>query len=86
VVNANADTKVMKWYTDHGAANITVLQGGRTVEKPKVNGKELCLAWALKGACNTNCKHKDQHDRPTTATNKLFHKFLDDCNVANSQA
>jgi hypothetical protein len=86
VVNANADKKIMKQYTDHGAVNITALQGGRTVEKPKVDGKELCLAWALKGACNTNCKRKDGHVRPTTATNKLVHKFLDNCGVANSQA
>jgi hypothetical protein len=86
VVNANADTKIMKRYTDHGATNITAMQGDRTVEKPKIDGKELCLAWALKGACNTNCKRKDGHVRPTAAINKLVHKFLDDCGVANSQA
>jgi hypothetical protein len=43
------------------------------------------MAWALKGACSTNCKHSAQHVRYSQDTNKALNKFMDKCGVANEQ-
>jgi hypothetical protein len=88
VVNAYVDTKAWKHYTDHGATSIKAMIGTRTMQLTQVDGKEMCLAWALKGSYFTGCnKHKDQHVRATAATTKFVHKFLDmyECSLANPQ-
>ena len=50
---------------------------------PKHGGKEVCLAWALKGACSATCRRKDMHvEYPPSVMTKL-HAFLTTCGVVN---
>jgi hypothetical protein len=85
VTNANADRKLMNRYKSSGMNSITTMMGGRDLEFPKHNGSAVCMAWALKGSCSTNCKRSSQHVRYGQDTNKALHKFMDDCGVANEQ-
>jgi hypothetical protein len=84
-VNPNADRRLMQRYKDSGHASITAMVGGRSLEYPKHSNKPVCMAWAIKGACTTNCKRAAQHVRYSADTLKEVHKFMDDCGVAGSQ-
>jgi hypothetical protein len=55
--------------------------GGREVEVPKHSGQPVCLAWALKGACNNNCRRAHLHVRYSQTTVKALHKLMTDCGV-----
>ena len=59
--------------------------GGRTLDYPKHSGKAVCMSWALKGACNSNCKRIDQHVRYSAATNRAIGELMTQCGVANAQ-
>jgi hypothetical protein len=85
VTNANVDRKLMNRYKASGMNSITTMMGGRDLEFPKHNGSPVCMAWALKGSCSTNCKRSAQHMRYSQDTNKALHKFMDECGVANAQ-
>jgi hypothetical protein len=85
VVNAHADRRLMDRYKESGHASITAMLGGRQLEYPKHGGKPVCMAWALKGACNGNCKRATQHVRYGQDTLKALHKFMDECGVTNPQ-
>jgi hypothetical protein len=85
VTNAHADRKLMNRYKNSGMNSITTMVGGCSLEFPKHNGNPVCMAWALKGACSTNCKRSAQHVRYSQDTNKALHKFMDKCGVANEQ-
>ena len=84
-VNANAEKRLVDRYKASGHANITAMIGGKDVEVPKVSGKPVCLAWALKGSCSTGCKRHDMHTRYSRAVNQELHSLLDKCGVANPQ-
>jgi hypothetical protein len=85
VVNAHADRRLMTRYKDSGHLSITAMVGGRQLEYPKHANKPVCMAWALKGTCASNCKRAAQHVRYGAETVKALHKFMDECGVANPQ-
>lgn len=85
-VNAHANAALLLRYKDSGHPSITAMIGNRVLEVPKHSGKPICMTWALKGTCASNCKRKEQHVRYGGSTLTALHKFLDDCGVANSQA
>jgi hypothetical protein len=84
VVNANPDRRMMNRFRDGGYANITAMVGSRTLTYPKQGAHTVCMSWALKGACNSNCRRAVSHVRYTAATNTAIHSFLDQCGVARS--
>jgi hypothetical protein len=84
-VNPHADQRLMTRFKDSGHPTITAMVGNLQLEYPKQGGKPVCMAWALKGSCSSNCKRATQHVRYSLETVKALHKFLDDCGVANSQ-
>ena len=53
-------------------------------EEPKVNGKPVCLTWALKGTCSAKCKRGKQHIRYPPAVVKKIQQFLTDAGVSPS--
>jgi hypothetical protein len=55
------------------------------VEYTKVNGEDVCLAWALKGQCSDNCKRKKQHVQYGRPVIQKLHALMDVCGVADSQ-
>jgi hypothetical protein len=85
VTNAHADSRLLARYRGSGHPSITALIGGRSLDYPKREGTPICMAWALKGACSTNCKRAHQHVRYSQAVIQATHKFLDDCGVVNPQ-
>jgi hypothetical protein len=58
---------------------------GKGVSIPKHQNKPVCLVWALKGECSSNCKRKEMHIRYPTTVNKAIHSMLDKCEVAALQ-
>jgi hypothetical protein len=55
------------------------------VECPKLNGEDICLAWALKRKCSDNCKRKKQHVQYSRPVIQKLHALMDICGVANPQ-
>ena len=85
VFNSNADSRLIERFRCTGFTRISEMTNGHDVKAPKVNGKEVCLVWALKGSCSTSCAHKDLHNRYSRETINKIHTLMDDCGVANSQ-
>jgi hypothetical protein len=81
MVNAHRDERLTQRYKDGNYSSITAMIGGREVEVPKHSGQPVCLAWALKGACNNNCRRAHQHVRYSQTTVKALHKLMTDCGV-----
>jgi hypothetical protein len=52
-----------------------------SVTVPKIAGKEICLAWALRGSCSSNCKRKDQHKQYSRDVVSKIHALMDTCGV-----
>jgi hypothetical protein len=84
-VNPKADQALMNRYKNSGHSSIAALIGDHDVEIPKHQGQPICLTWALKGACSSGCKRKDQHKTYGRTTNQQIHAMMDACGVANSQ-
>ena len=84
-VNPNPDEGLMRRYRESGHTSIKALIGDNAVEVPKIGGKEVCLSWALKGACSGNCKRKDQHRAYGCPVLQKIHDLMDACGVGNSQ-
>jgi hypothetical protein len=84
-VNPNPDEGLMRRYRESGHTSIKALIGENTVEVPKIGGKEVCLSWALKGACSGNCKRKDQHKAYGRPVLQKIHDLMDACGVGNTQ-
>ena len=84
-VNPSPDTSLMTRIKDSGHASIKSMIGNHNVTVPKVGGKEICLAWALRGACSSNCKRKDQHKQCSRDTVSKIHALMDTCGVAGVQ-
>jgi hypothetical protein len=84
-VNLNVDHRLQDRFKQSGHPSITALLGGKTVDVPNHGGKPICLAWALKGQCSTNCKRAGQHVNYGRAINQQLHGILDDCGVNNPQ-
>ena len=84
-VNPSPDSSLMTRFKDCGHASIKSMIGNHNVTVPKVGGKEICLAWALRGACSSNCKRKDQHKQCSRDTVSKIHALMDACGVAGVQ-
>ena len=84
-MNAHPDDRLLARFRGSGHSTINSLMAGHDVEIPKNGSKDLCLTWALKGACSSGCKRKDQHVRYSRAVNQKLHDFLDACGVDNVQ-
>ncbi len=83
-LNPHPDDRLVRRFKDSGFSSITSMINGRDLPFPKHNNKSVCMAWALKGNCNANCKRADQHVRYGSGTLKALHKLMDDCEVAGS--
>jgi hypothetical protein len=81
-VNPNPDASLMARFRDCGHASIKSMIGDHNVEYPKVAGKEICLAWALRGTCSSSCKRKDQHKQYSRDVIAKIHALMDSCGVA----
>jgi hypothetical protein len=80
-VNPNPDDSLMTRFKDCGHSSIKSMIGNHTVAVPKIAGKEICLAWALRGACSGNCKRKDQHKPYSRDVVAKIHTLMDTCGV-----
>ena len=83
--NAHADSLLMRRFRDSPFSKISEMTAGHEATIPKHNGKEVCLAWALKGSCSASCRRKDQHVRYPPAVMTKLHQLLTTCGVANPQ-
>ena len=80
-VNPSPDESLMNRFKECGHASIKSMIGNHSVAVPKVGGKEICLAWALRGTCSGNCKRKDQHKQYSRDTVAKVHALMDTCGV-----
>lgn len=85
VVNAHANEAIKRRFKDSGHSTIGSMMQGHTVDIPKHANKPICLAWALRGSCHSNCKRAAQHVRYGNATITAINAMLDTCGVAASQ-
>jgi hypothetical protein len=81
-VNPSPDSSLMNRFKDCGHASIKSMIGNHSVTVPKISGKEICLAWALRGTCSGNCKRKDQHKQYSRDVVAKIHALMDTCGVA----
>ena len=51
---------------------------------PKVNGQEICMAWAIKGRCSRSCRRVHQHTHYNRSINAKIHQIMDTCGLAPS--
>ena len=85
VFNGHADRDMMVRFRNSGHPTIKAMMEGKNATIPKHQNKSVCLVWALKGECSSNCKRKDLHIRYPAPVNKAIHSFLDKCEVAALQ-
>ena len=83
--NHQADSSLLARFKASGHSKIGAMIGDHKVSIPKVGGKEVCLVWALKGACSSGCDRKANHVTYDKDTNQKLHKLLDVCGVEGSQ-
>ena len=83
--NAHADAGLTGRFANSGHSSLKALMEGHTVTVPKQGGKDVCLAWALKGSCSRQCRRADMHTRYTTATVRKLNQLLTDCGVPPTQ-
>ena len=84
-VNSNADSRLMTRFRDSGFPSIGKMLEGHEVTIPKHAGKDVCLAWALKGQCSSGCKRQESHKSYPRSVVAKIHELMDTCGVANSQ-
>ena len=82
--NNSANPKLLSRFASCGSASISHMMEGHSPTIPKHRGKEICLTWALKGACGNTCKRKEQHVHYPPAVVHSVHEMLDACGVAPS--
>jgi hypothetical protein len=83
--NGQADRDMLTRFRESGHPSIKVMMEGKNATIPKHQNKPVCLVWALKGECSSNCKRKDMHIRYPAPVNKAIHAMLDKCGVASLQ-
>ena len=83
-INPHVDEGLKSRYATSGFSSITAMTQGKDAPVPKHAGAPVCLSWALKGQCNTNCKRAGQHARYSAATVKALNSFLTKCGVTPS--
>lgn len=83
--NAHADQALLARFAGCGHTSIKELMEGHTTTIPKQGGKEVCLAWALRGSCTRACRRADMHVRYSAATVRKLNQLLTDCGVTATQ-
>ena len=83
--NAHADRDLMRRFRDSGHTTISAMMNGHDVQVPKVNGKNVCLIWALKGECSSACKRAAQHTRYNASTVRAINNLMTRCGVGEAQ-
>ena len=76
--NSWADESLLERFRGCRFNTISELSEAATTEQPKINGKPVCLTWALKGSCSSKCKRGKQHVRYPPNVIKKIHQFLTD--------
>ena len=61
--NSWADESLLERFRGSRLNTISELLEAASTEQPKINGKPVCLTWALKGSCSAKCKRGKQHVR-----------------------
>ena len=84
--NAHADRCLMACFASSGHSSISTMTQGHDVTISKHAGREVCLIWALKGQCASNCRRAIQHVHYFHDTIAELHSLLGLCGVANNQA
>ena len=85
LVNPRADAGLLRRFRECDHTTISAMIGSNAVEIPKVNGKDICLSWGLKGTCSGNCKRRDQHKTYSHDTNQKLHALMTACGVTQPQ-
>ena len=85
VFNSNADQRLLRRFEESPHTKVSDMISGQEAQIPKHAGQDVCLVWALKGQCSTNCSRKAQHVRYSRDTVANIHRFMDACGVTNSQ-
>ena len=80
--NSDADQELMNRFAASEYTSVGTMMDGKGCTIPRVNGKQVCLVWALKGACTSGCKRKDVHVRYSAGINKAIGALLTKCGVA----
>ena len=70
--------------SDFQSISAMVEAGGDGASIPKLNDKDVCLVWALKGTCTCNCNRKAQHKPYGRSIVSGIHTLMDQCGVAAS--
>ena len=83
--NAWADEALMERFRSGRLQTISESVEAASGDKPKVNGRTVCLTWALKGTCNAKCKRGKQHVRYPPAVVKKIHQLMTDARVPPSE-
>ena len=83
--NPHADSRLVQRFRDSEFTSISAMMQGHQCTVPKHGSEEVCLSWALKGRCNSQCQRHSQHQRYSRDTIRGIHTLLDDCGVANPQ-
>ena len=79
--NADAERAILERFYNSEYSSIPDMIESNDVQVPMHRGKEVCLFWALKGACRTACPCKEQHINYGPSTIKKIHAFLTKCGV-----
>jgi hypothetical protein len=82
VTNVHADAAIKRPFVACGHATIGTMMHGCSVDIPKHSNKPICLAWALRGACHSNCKRAAQHKRYSVGMLKAVNAMLTQCGLA----
>ena len=85
ITNPHSDADLVRRFRESEFTSIKAMMEGKDCNIPKHAGSDVCLAWAFKGRCNTQCSRKQQHERYSRDTNRSLHTLLDECGVASAQ-
>ena len=70
--NTWADEGLMERFRSSRFQTISELVEAASGDEPKINGKPVCLTWALKGTCSAKCKRGKQHVRYPLPSSRRF--------------
>jgi hypothetical protein len=81
--NPDADRRVKRRFADSSFNSISdmLANGGSDVKIPKYGGKEICMSWAVKGACGKGCKRAKQHQPYSRSITNQLMELMDKCGV-----
>ena len=84
--NSRADRVLARRFRESDFTTLSAMMDGKEVEIPKHNGKDVCLAWAIKGECSAGCRRAEQHVNYSRATLQKIGQLMTACGVPDPQA